>query len=33
MPDKRTRDHVRHGPTTLFAGFNIVTGDVISAMR
>ena len=31
MPEKRTRDHVRHGTTSLLAAFNIADGTVISS--
>ena len=30
MPEKRAHDYVRHGTTTLFAGMNITTGEVIA---
>lgn len=30
MPEKRTHDYLRHGTTTLFAGMNITTGEVIA---
>jgi transposase len=31
MPEKRTHDYARHGTTTLFAAFDVATGQVISA--
>jgi len=31
MPEKRTRDHVRHGTTSLLAAFNTADGTVISS--
>ena len=33
MPERRTHDYVRHGLTTLFAAFDIATGEVISALH
>jgi hypothetical protein len=33
MPEKRTHDYVRHGVTSLFAGFNTADGQVISALH
>jgi transcriptional regulator with XRE-family HTH domain len=33
MPERRTHDYVRHGITSLFAGFNIADGTVISALH
>ena len=29
-PQRRAHDYVRHGVTSLFAAFNITTGEVIS---
>ena len=29
MPERRTRSHVRHGTTSLFAALDIATGAVI----
>ncbi|MEV3964828.1 hypothetical protein AB0M34_28730 [Nocardia sp. NPDC050193] len=31
MPERRTRDYVRHGVTTLFAALNVTTGEVIGS--
>jgi len=33
MPEKRTHDYIRHGVTSLFAAFNIATGEVISDLH
>ena len=33
MPEKRTRDYVRHGTTSLFAAFDTADGTVISALH
>lgn len=33
MPERRTHDYARHGVTSLFAAFNIATGEVISALH
>ena len=33
MPERRTHDYVRHGVTSLFAGFNIADGTVISSLH
>jgi transposase len=33
MPERRTHDYVRNGLTTLFAAFDIATGQVISALH
>jgi len=33
IPERRTHDYVRHGVTSLFAAFNIVTGEVISDLH
>jgi transposase/transposase-like protein len=33
MPERRTHDYVRNGLTTLFAAFDIATGEVISALH
>ena len=31
--EKRTHDYARHGVTSLFAAFNIATGEVISDLH
>ncbi|MET8031197.1 IS630 family transposase [Streptomyces avermitilis] len=31
MPERRTHDHVRNGLSTLFAAFDVATGEVITA--
>ncbi|WP_420803165.1 IS630 family transposase [Streptomyces spiramyceticus] len=33
MPERRTHDYVRNGLTTLFAAFDVATGEVISALH
>jgi transposase/transposase-like protein len=33
MPERRTHDYVRNGLTTLFAAFDVNTGEVISALH
>ena len=33
MPERRTHDYFRHGVTSLFAAFDITTGEVISALH
>ncbi|GGM06332.1 hypothetical protein GCM10010129_57540 [Streptomyces fumigatiscleroticus] len=33
MPERRTHDHVRNGLTTLFAAFDVATGEVITALH
>lgn len=33
MPGRRTHDHFRHGVTSLFAAFDITTGQVISELH
>jgi transposase len=33
MPERRTHDYARHGVTSLFAAFNIETGEVISELH
>jgi transcriptional regulator with XRE-family HTH domain len=33
MPGRRTHDYVRNGLTTLFAAFDVATGEVISALH
>jgi hypothetical protein len=33
MPERHTHDHVRNGLTTLFAAFNVSTGEVITALH
>lgn len=33
MPERRTHDYLRHGVTSLFAAFDISTGEVISALH
>ena len=33
MPERRTRDYVRNGITSLFAAFNVADGTVISALH
>jgi len=33
MPERRTHDYVRHGVTSLFAAFDIATGEVISELH
>ena len=33
MPERRARDYVRHGTTSLFAAMNVADGTVISATR
>lgn len=33
MPERRTHDYLRHGVTSLFAAFDITTGEVISALH
>jgi transposase len=33
MPERRTHDYVRNGLTTLFAAFDVGTGEVISALH
>ena len=33
MPQRRTHDYLRHGVTSLFAAFDIATGEVISALH
>lgn len=33
MPERRTHDYVRHGMTSLFAAFDIATGEVISELH
>ncbi|WP_412775232.1 IS630 family transposase [Streptomyces violaceus] len=33
MPERRTHDDVRNGLTTLFAAFDVATGEVISALH
>ncbi|WP_272491093.1 hypothetical protein [Streptomyces pacificus] len=30
MPERRTHDYVRNGLTTLFAAFDVATGEVIT---
>jgi transposase len=32
-PERRTHDYIRHGVTSLFAAFNIATGEVISELH
>jgi hypothetical protein len=32
-PERRTHDYARHGVTSLFAAFNIATGEVISDLH
>jgi hypothetical protein len=33
MPERRSHDYVRYGPSSLFAAFNIADGRVISALH
>jgi transposase len=33
MPERRTHDYIRHGITTLFAAFDIATGEVIGSIH
>ncbi|WP_374064273.1 IS630 family transposase [Streptomyces himalayensis] len=33
MPERRTHDYVRNGLTTLFAAFDVATGEVISSLH
>ncbi|WP_328499797.1 IS630 family transposase [Streptomyces sp. NBC_00457] len=33
MPERRTHDYVRNGLTTLFAAFDVATGEVITALH
>ncbi|MFI9825238.1 IS630 family transposase [Streptomyces sp. NPDC052013] len=33
MPERRTHDYLRNGLTTLFAAFDVATGEVISALH
>ncbi|MQB02546.1 MAG: IS630 family transposase, partial [Actinobacteria bacterium] len=33
VPERRTHDYVRHGVTSLFAAFDIATGEVITALH
>ncbi|QYN19134.1 IS630 family transposase [Amycolatopsis sp. DSM 110486] len=33
MPERRTHDYVRNGLTTLFAAFDVATGEVVSALH
>lgn len=33
MPERRTHDCVRNGLTTLFAAFDVATGQVITALH
>jgi len=33
MPERRTHDYVRHGITTLFAAFDVATGEVIGSIH
>jgi transposase len=33
MPERRTRDYVRHGTTTLFAAMNVADGTVITSLH
>lgn len=33
MPERRTHDYVRNGQTTLFAAFDVATGEVINALH
>ena len=33
MPERRTHDYLRHGVTSLFAAFDIATGEVISSLH
>ena len=33
LPERRTHDYVRHGTTTLFAAFEIATGQVTAAVK
>ncbi|MEU9671126.1 IS630 family transposase [Streptomyces bobili] len=33
MPERRTHDYVRNGLTTLFAAFDVATGEVIAALH
>lgn len=33
MPERRTHDYVRNGLTTLFAAFDVATGEAISALH
>nr|WTB28798.1 IS630 family transposase [Streptomyces sp. NBC_00830]WTB32538.1 IS630 family transposase [Streptomyces sp. NBC_00830]WTB33258.1 IS630 family transposase [Streptomyces sp. NBC_00830]WTB33651.1 IS630 family transposase [Streptomyces sp. NBC_00830] len=33
MPERRTHDYVRNGLTTLFAAFDVTTGEVISSLH
>jgi transposase len=33
MPEKRTKDYLRHGTTSLFAAFNTTDGSVISSLH
>jgi len=33
MPEKRTHDYVRHGTTSLFAAFDIASGEVITSIH
>ncbi|MFI8437869.1 transposase [Streptomyces sp. NPDC079020] len=33
MPERRTRDYIRNGLTTLFAAFDVATGEVITSLH
>jgi hypothetical protein len=33
MPERRTHDYARNGLTTLFAAFDVATGEVISSLH
>jgi hypothetical protein len=33
MPERRTHDYVRNGLTTLFAAFDVATGEVITSLH
>jgi hypothetical protein len=33
LPEKATRDYVRHGTTSLFAALEVATGKVTDAVR
>ena len=33
MPERRTHDYIRHGVTTLFAAFDVATGEVITEVH